>query len=73
MIVNALKQVWHLMVLHKIDDIIKSNRFFSLIADETTDKSTKEQLSISHDWTCAMRSQESAVRQRVLMVSEINV
>jgi len=43
---NEVLQIMALDVLRKIIDRVKSNRFFSLIVDETTDESTKEQLSI---------------------------
>lgn len=43
---DEMLQIMALDILRKIVDRIKSNRFFSLIVDETTDESTKEQLSI---------------------------
>jgi len=48
--VNELIQLMALQVLRTLLDSIRSERFYSLIVDETRDVSGKEQLAISLRW-----------------------
>lgn len=45
---NELMNVFHQVVIEGIVNNIKNNIYFSILCDETTDVSTKEQMSLSN-------------------------